>query len=79
MSASFTTVSQAMQRGVLEENLRLQEQIADLQTKHVDVENRYATERRSLLQVVVAYSAPFATFSIEYHAGTLSHLPQSIS
>lgn len=34
-----------MQRGVLEENLRLQEQIADLQTKHVDVENRYVTVR----------------------------------
>jgi hypothetical protein len=76
MSASFSTVSQAMQRGVLEENLRLQEQIADLQTKHVDVENRYATERRSPLQVVVVYSTPPATFSIECHAGTLSHLPQ---
>lgn len=34
------TDSQSMQRGVLEENLRLHDQISELQKRHVDVENK---------------------------------------
>ena len=63
-----------MQRGVLEENLRLQEQIADLQTKHVDVENRYVTVRtRSVPEVVVVCSVQPTTIPIEYDEGTSYH------
>lgn len=35
--------SQAMQRGVLEENLKLQEQIAEMKSKQSEVENRWVT------------------------------------
>jgi hypothetical protein len=74
MSASFSTVSQAMQRGVLEENLRLQEQIADLQTKHVDVENRYATVRSSVLRMLwyTAHHQPLSLSNVTWAHNLIS-------